>query len=255
VKVLIIEDEPGVARNLSDLLEELEPELQILAILESVDEAVKWIGDNPSPDLGFFDIRLADGNSFEIFEQIKVPFPVIFTTAYDEFALKAFKVNSIDYLLKPIDRNEITNALQKYRKLFSERSSEDYQKLLIMIESFKRNKDHTFRKNFLVYVGDRIIPVETSNIAYFLLENELVYLITRKHKKYILDQSLEKIMSSLDPEIFFRANRQFIVARQVIKGASQYFNRKLALKIDPDPGKDVLISKARVSEFKNWLSG
>jgi two-component system LytT family response regulator len=255
VKVLIVEDEPGVAQNLCDLLQESVPGIDILAILESVDETVNWIQNHSSPDLGFFDIRLADGNSFDIFEKVEISFPVIFTTAYDEFALKAFKVNSIDYLLKPVDKKEIIRAMEKYQTLYKGSGALDYQNLMNAIKSFRQHKPGKFKKNLLVYQGDRIIPIDINSIAYFQVKNEVVYGITRQNKKHHIDQPLEKIMTQLDPESFFRANRQFIVSRHGVKSATQYFNRKLLLNLDPDPGVDVLVSKSRVTDFKTWLSG
>ena len=152
MRVLIVEDEPGVAQNLCDLLQEIEKDIEILAILESVEETVRWVNDHEAPDLGFFDIRLADGNSFEIFEKIAISFPVIFTTAYDEFALKAFKVNSIDYLLKPIDKKEIKQALYKYRSIYTKQAGMDFQKLINAIEVFRQNKPGKYKRNLLVYL-------------------------------------------------------------------------------------------------------
>jgi two-component system response regulator LytT len=255
VKVLIVEDEPGVAQNLCDLLEEVEPGIEILSIEESVDETVNWIKTHSKPDLGFFDIRLADGNSFEIFEKTNVEFPVIFTTAYDEFALKAFKVNSIDYLLKPIDKKEVRFALEKYRKLYSASNVMDTDKLLAVMKTFQEGRGEKFKKNLLVYQGDRIIPVDIQGIAYFQLREEGVIGITLDHKRLHIEQSLEKIMGQLSPMDFFRANRQFIVSRQAVQGASQHFNRKLKLNLQPSPGEEVLVSKSRITDFKKWLEG
>jgi DNA-binding LytR/AlgR family response regulator len=255
VKVLIVEDEPGVAQNLCDLLLEVEPELEILAILESVEETIQWIAENPAPELGFFDIRLADGNSFEIFESVSVPFPVIFTTAFDEFALKAFKVNSIDYLLKPIDKKEIAAALAKYREFYRKDAGIDPQKLISVIESFRQSHSGRFKKTLLVYQGEKIIPLDIQSIAYLQLKDDLVYAVTHRNTRHHLDQSLERLQKQLNPSDFFRANRQFIVSRKSVTGASQHFNRKLILQLQPDPKTEVLISKSRVTEFKNWLAG
>lgn len=255
MKVLIVEDEPGVAQNLCDLLEEVEPGIEILSIEESVDETVKWIKEHAKPDLGFFDIRLADGNSFEIFEKINVEFPVIFTTAYDEFALKAFKVNSIDYLLKPIGKKEVRFALEKYRKIYSETNAIDPEKLIAIMETFRERRKSRYKKNLLVYQGDRIIPVDIQRIAYFQLKDERIIGMTYDHKKFHIDQSLEKIMAQLSPDDFFRANRQVIVSRKAVQGASHHFNRKLMLNLQPSVGEEVLVSKSRVAEFKKWLEG
>lgn len=255
MKVLIVEDEPSVAQNLCDLLEEVEPSIEILAILESVEESLEWIKNHASPDLGFFDIRLADGNSFQIFERIFVPFPVIFTTAYDEFALKAFKVNSVDYLLKPIDKREIRAAIDKYKTFYTKTESIDQEKLLSLIESFRKKSPKPYKRNLLVYQGDKIIPVDIQTIAYFYLQEELIYAVTHQNIKYHIDQSLEKVYSQLNPEDFYRTNRQFIVSRSSVKGAAQHFNRKLLVQLKPDPKTEVLVSKSRVTDFKKWLTG
>ena len=167
MKVLIIEDEYGVAQNLCDILQEIEQGIEILAIIESVKEAVEWFENNPKPELGFFDIRLADGDSFEIFEKIKIDFPVIFTTAYDEYALRAFKVNSIDYLLKPIDKESLVAALDKYKSVYRRNDTFDNEILLKTIQDLRLNEEKKYKKSFLVYIKDQILPVAVENIAYF----------------------------------------------------------------------------------------
>jgi len=253
MKILIVEDEWGVAQNLTEILKELEPDIQILAILESVEEVIQWVNSNGEVDLGFFDIRLADGNSFEIFESVHIDFPVIFTTAYDEFAIKAFKVNSIDYLLKPLDKESIAVALKKYKKLYTTDQVFENDKLLKILNEIREEKKPAYKKNFLVYFRDRIKPVSTKDIAYFFLIDDTIYLLTFSNEKRHLDQSLDRIMQQLDPEKFFRANRQIIVSRKSIKSASQFFDRKLKLDLFPSNKIEVLISKSKVSSFKKWL--
>lgn len=253
MKVLIIEDESGVAQNLCDILKELEPGIEILAVLETVKETVEWINNNPAPDLGFFDIRIADGDSFEIFEQTQINFPIIFTTAYDEYALKAFKVNSVDYLLKPIDKEALSQSLKKYKSIYEQRTDLEQSSLLEMIREMRSVKQKPFKKNLLVYFKDKILPVAVEQIAYFQLEHDLVFCITFERERYSLDQSLDKLESILNPEEFFRANRQFLVSRKAVTAASQHFHRKLLLDLKPSPGTDVFISKTKAVNFKKWL--
>lgn len=253
MKVLVVEDEYGVARYLCDLLQELEPGIEILSILESIEDSVKWLSDNPTPDLGFFDIRLADGNSFEIFRQVEVDFPVVFTTAYDEFALNAFRLNSIDYLLKPIAKEDLQRSLDKYRTLHRQFSGFDKGQLLKAIEEMKAKPQGNYKKNFLVHFKNKIIPLSTESIAYFMLRDELIFCITRDNKRYLMDQSLEKIMTQLNPLDFFRANRQFILSKKAITEVSRTFNRKLLVNILPPTNIDVVVSKSSMKAFKNWL--
>ena len=253
MKVLILEDEPGAAQNLLDLIHEVDGSMEVQAILESVKEAVAWLGKHPAPDLGFFDIRLADGESFEVFEKANIGFPVIFTTAYDEYALQAFKVNSIDYLLKPVDKEALGNALDKYSSIYRREDPFDSESVRNTIRDVRLHEEKRYKKSILVYVKDQIIPVVVDQIAYFFLENEMVYCVTFQHKKYIMDQPLDKIGAQLDPEDFFRANRQYLVSRQSIKSVAQHFNRKLKLRLTPEPEKEVFISKTKAALFKGWL--
>jgi len=253
MKVLIIEDESGVAQNLCDLLQEIEQGIEILAIIESVKEAVEWFENNPKPELGFFDIRLADGDSFEIFEKVKIDFPVIFTTAYDEYALRAFKVNSIDYLLKPIDKDSLLVSLDKYNSIYKKNDRIDNETLLKIIKDLRHTDQKKYKRSFLVYIKDKILPIAVEDIAYFYLENELVFCITHKNEKYVIDQYLDKISSQTNPEDFFRANRQYIVSRKAVRAAVNFFHRKLKLNLSPSPPNDVFISKTKAAIFKKWL--
>ena len=253
MKVLILEDEPGAAQNLLDLIHEVDESIEVLAILESVKEAVAWIGKQNAPDLGFFDIRLADGLSFEVFEKASVDFPVIFTTAYDEYALQAFKVNSIDYLLKPVDKEALANALDKYRAIYQREDLFDPESVRKSIRDVYLHEEQRYKKSFLVYVKDQIIPVSVDQIAYFFLENEVVYCRTYDNRKFILDQALDKIGSQLNPNDFYRSNRQTIVSRQSIQSVVQHFNRKLKLRLTPEPEQEVFISKTKATAFKVWL--
>lgn len=253
MKVLIIEDENSVARNLCDILRELESKVEVLAIIESVSDAVNWLSSNPKPDLGFSDIRLADGDSFEIFEQSDIHFPIIFTSAYDEYALKAFEVNSVDYLVKPINKKALQNALDKYKSIYSKEEF-DYQNLLRTIADLHQSEEKQYQKSLLVYYRDQILPIPLDSVAYFHLRNELVSCITHENKCYTIDQTLEKINNQINPKDFFRANRQFIISRRAVNAASQYFQRRLKINITPPPNEDLIINKTKVNEFKEWLT-
>lgn len=252
MKVLVIEDEPGVAQNLCNLLQEVEEEIEVLAVVESVRDAVHWLEHHPEPDLGFFDIRIADGDSFDIFAQTSINFPVIFTTAYDEYALKAFKVNSVDYLLKPINKSALKTAVTKYRSIYKKGTALN-QDLLNLIEKLQATQPKKFRKSLLVYFKDKIVPVKVEDVAYFYLENESVNCQTHRNEHYVLDQSLDKIELQLDPETFFRANRQFLISRKAVRAARQHTHRKLKLELYPFPKSEVLISKTKATQFKKWL--
>jgi len=255
MKVLITEDELGVAQNLVDLIEEIDSGIEILGILQSVKDTVSWIETNPAPDLAFLDIRLADGNSFEIFEKIEVQFPVVFTTAYDEYALQAFKVNSIDYLLKPIDKEALQGSLDKYESFYNKGHSIDNESLIRAILELRSIEQVKYKRNFLIYHRERILPLSVDEIAYFYLSNEMVRCCTHGRDKYYVDQSLDKIEGQIDPKDFFRANRQYIISRKSVISAGQYFQRKLKLDLKPPPEDEVVISKTRSSAFKKWLEG
>ncbi len=252
MKVLLIEDEPGVAQNLCSLLQEIDADMEVLAVIETVKEAVEWLEQNDSPDLGFFDIRIADGDSFEIFSKVDIRFPVIFTTAFDEYALKAFKVNSIDYLLKPINKGDLKAAVQKYRSIY-QKDKQLNQDLLALVAQFQASRQKKYKKNLLVYFKDKILPIKVEDIAYFYLENEAVYCRTHKNETYAIDQSLDKIELQLNPDMFFRANRQFIISKKAVRAARQHTHRKLILELFPFPDSEVLVSKTKVTPFKKWL--
>ncbi|MBX2877112.1 MAG: LytTR family DNA-binding domain-containing protein [Saprospiraceae bacterium] len=254
MKVLIVEDEASAARDLCDVLLEVNPDIEILAVLESVKEGVEWItASTQLPELGFFDIQIADGNSFEILAQTRVPFPIIFTTAFDEYALQAFKVNSIDYILKPIKRSDLEIALNKYKKIYT--PAAQYDALLAVIQELKQHQQKKYKKNFLVYFKDKILPLAVEDIAYFYLENQAVFCLTHQNEKYGIEQSLELIQTQINPDYFFRASRQFLVSRKAIKSASIYFSRKLKLEVVPPFGQELIISKLNTSKFKKWLTG
>ena len=248
MKILIIEDESLAAQMLQKLIMDVEPEAEILCKLQSVEESVDWLSNNPVPDLIFADIHLADGSSFAIFENVEVKCPVIFTTAYDEYALKAFEVNSIDYLLKPINREELAHAFKKYRNLGLMSINTK-----LPIESPGTDQPKKYKSYFLVPNRDRLVPMEINNIAYIYTGTKNVKVTMSDKTSFVLNLNMDEIMSQLDPSKFFRANRQFIVAKSAIKDLTVWFGSRLALNLKVETPEDVLVSKARAGEFKEWF--
>ena len=250
MKALIIEDESIAAQALEMLIKETSPETEIIALLQTIEESVEWLEENPMPDLVFMDIHLADGSSFAIFEKTEITCPIIFTTAYDEYALKAFEVNSIDYLLKPINKADLERALNKYKNFTAASEKTSLDGLLAQMNGLKKK----YKTCFLIPERDKLIPLVTSNIAYFYIDTKTVKAIAMDGHTYYLNQTLDDIMAQLDPEQFFRANRQFIIARTSVKDMSVWFGNKLAINlIVPTPEK-IIVSKARVGEFKSWFA-
>ena len=254
LRIVLIEDEPVTARNLAHLLKTIDEGIEIITMLVSVQDAVKWFTANPSAyDLAFMDIRLADGLSFEIFKQVTISKPIIFLTAYNDYALQAFKNNGIDYILKPFDEQEVEQALTKFKNLTGH-SHQDVTTfpLAQLIEQISHQK--SYKKSFLVHFRDKLIPVETIKIAWFYTANEIVYAHTIDVRQYIMDFTMEQLEQQLDPAFFFRANRQFIINRREITEVDFFFNGRLSVKIKPEPPESILISKARVPEFKLWMN-
>ncbi|GAB3258709.1 LytTR family DNA-binding domain-containing protein [Larkinella harenae] len=250
--VLIIEDEVTAAAHLTALLREAEPNLSVVAVLDSVAEGRERWHSFPVPDLIFSDIQLADGLSFSLLEQVTVSCPIIFTTAYDEYAIRAFRHNSIDYLLKPIDREALEASLQKYRALTRSATDGLIRQMQSMLAQ-RIGEPRTYRNSFLLPFRDKLLPIKTSDIAYFEIEGGVVSATLYTKIRYPLDQKLDELESQLDPARFFRANRQFIVARQSIREAEYYFNGRLRLRLQPEPAGLVLISKDRAPLFKKWM--
>lgn len=247
MRVLIFEDEALTAERLTRLLNKYNSAIEIIEIIESVKDGVEWFKNNPAPDLIFMDIQLTDGACFEIFEQAEVEAPIIFTTAYDQYAIQAFKVNSVDYLLKPIDFNDLKAAIQKFEKLSIKPDIEKniYHNLLQQITK-------SYKQRFLVKVGEQIKYVNADEVAYFMHEEGLVFAYTNV-KRYVLDQSIEQIEKLVDPDGFFRINRKMIVSLSSINQIHRYFNSRLKLKLEPGLEEDVIVSRDRVTDFKNWI--
>lgn len=254
MNILIIEDEPVTARNLQHMLQDIDPAINVAAILPGVAASVSWLQQNNNAcNLIFMDIRLADGLSFEIFERTKVEQPVIFVTAYNDYALQAFKSNGIDYVLKPYDMEEISRALQKYRKLTGEGLNTGAQEQMVRL--FKSMQEQpVYKQSFLVHYREKMLPLEAAYIAWFYTTNEVVQACTLDHKQYTIDFTLEQLQQQLDPHIFFRANRQFIVQRKAIQEVDFFFNGRLLVKTIPEATEKILISKARVPAFKAWMN-
>ena len=251
MKALIIEDEVLAAQSLQKLITEVAPDTEIIGVMQSIEESVTWFDENPMPDLAFMDIHLADGSSCAIFERTQITCPVIFTTAYDEYALKAFEVSSIDYLLKPINRNDLTRAMHKFNALVGEKqNNNDAIETLLHHIGLKKN----YKSCFLVPERDKLIPLPTANIAYIYIEDKLVKTIALDGHTYYMSQTLDEIMTQLNPDDFFRANRQFIVSRKAIKDMTIWFGNKLSLNLLVEIPEDIIISKAKVAEFKTWFA-
>lgn len=255
MRVLIIEDEPANARNLEYILQESDPTIQIAGITGSVEESVHWLQKQPNGcDLIFMDIRLNDGLSFEIFDKVKIIQPVIFVTAYDNYALQAFKSNGIDYILKPYDGQEVKQALEKYTRLQGAGTLHAGQEQMHLLLQSMQQGVPAYKQSFLVQFRDKLLPLETAQIAWFYTAHELVYACTTENKQYPIDYTLEQLQQQLNPQQFFRANRQFIIRRSAVQEIELYFNGRLYVKLQPQPAEKVLISKARVPEFKAWMN-
>jgi two-component system LytT family response regulator len=251
--VLIIEDEPVIARNLQHILQDIDPAITVAAILPGVAESVSWLQQHAHTcQLIFMDIRLNDGLSFEIFEKVRVEQPVIFVTAYNDYALQAFKANGIDYVLKPYDTEEINAALQKYQKLTGNAFSTGNQEQLLRLMSMMQQP--VYKQSFLVHFREKLLPLEAAQIAWCYTNNEVVQACTLDNKQYTIDFTLEQLQQQLDPQAFFRANRQFIIQRRAIQEVHFFFNSRLLLKVLPDTPEKILISKARVPAFKAWMN-
>jgi len=256
MKVVIIEDEKPAVEKLQLLLKEYDSNIEIIAILSSVEASLNWIKANTTNvDLYFMDIHLSDGKSFDIFEQIEINKPVIFITAFNEYALKAFKVNSIDYLLKPFSYDDLSKSLEKLKtignNLPENLNTIDYRNLNNAINLLSSK----YKKRFMVKVGMHILSVKSENIAIFYAEGRTVYILSRKEHKYIVDYTLDELVKNLDPKMFFRVNRSAIVNINDIKEVLIYSNSRLLIKLNQKFDRDIVVSRERVSRLKTWLEG
>jgi DNA-binding LytR/AlgR family response regulator len=249
MNVVIIEDESLSALRLEKIIREIDPAIEVLAKLESVEESVAWFKAHPGPDLIFLDIHLEDGLGFSIFEQVKIKSPIIFTTAFDEYAIKAFKLRSIDYLLKPITADDLEAALRKYRDWsLPERNVIDVQELFDLIGSRKN-----YKERFSITVGQRIRSIAVDDIAYFYSESGITFLVCKEKIEYPVDFSLDTLETELDPRLFFRVNRQFLVKLPAIANVHIYPKSRLKLDLNPPPRQEVFVSVDRVAGFRRWF--
>jgi DNA-binding LytR/AlgR family response regulator len=252
MKIVIIEDEKLTATNLAETILTVVHDAHITAILSSVQSAVTWFKQNDQPDLIFSDIQLGDGLCFKIFKAISIHAPVIFCTAYDEYALKAFDANGIDYILKPFDKTTIEEAFRKYHKL-KDSFSGKYTNLDQIIQLIE-NRRKQIKASVLVYKQDKIIPVRFEDIAIFFIDNEITRLITFDQKFYVINKTMEDV-EEISPDDFFRVNRQFLINQKAIKEASQYFGRRLSVSLKVPFPETITVSKNKVPAFLKWLSG
>lgn len=251
MKAVIIEDEKTAADLLRNLINQLDENIEVVTTLQTVEDSIEWLENNQHPDIMFVDIHLADGSSFSIFEKTEVRCPIVFTTAYDEYALKAFEVNSIDYLLKPINKDDLQRALNKYKNLKGDNKDLDYKKFVSRFLS--EGNVNNYKEYFLVPERDKLIPLAAKDIAYIYIDLKLIKAVTFSGKVYYLNQNLDEMMNQLNPKNFFRANRQYIVAHESIKDVSMWFGNKISLNLTLPTEEKIIVSKARVAEFKNWF--
>lgn len=250
MKILIIEDEEPAYERLEKLLKEIEPSAQVLDKIVSVKSAVQWFKKNELPDVVMMDIQLSDGISFEIFKEVKMECPVIFITAFDQYALDAFKFNSVDYLLKPVNKEALASAMLKFKKHHTHQSP-DYLHLYELIKSGKEG----FQKRILIRFRDIIKTIELDEVAYFYVENKITYLVTRNKMQHTADNNLDELEKMLDPKIFFRINRQFIVNIAAIEKMVSYTKARVKLVLNPHTSQDTIVSAERSPAFKEWLLG
>ncbi|WP_299820185.1 LytTR family DNA-binding domain-containing protein [uncultured Pontibacter sp.] len=251
MKVAIIEDESLAAKRLASLLIKCDNSITVEAVLPSVKESVKWLSTHPQPDLLFMDIHLDDGQSFAIFDQVECFTPVVFTTAYDDYMIKAFKVNSIDYLLKPINQDELQASITKFKKLNSTAgiSSDSLKQLL----NATLHKEPTYKSRFLITQGSKIRTIDIADVAYFYSEEKLTFLVTKEGQRLPVDYTLEKLSNILDPKHFFRINRQFIIHLRSINSIHKYSPTRLKVELQPATLKEIFVSIEKYTAFKEWL--
>lgn len=247
MRVLIIEDESAAYDNLCDMLHSLDPSICIVGNTEGVEQSVRWLKANPLPDLIFMDIHLSDGSAFAIFDMIQVETPIIFTTAYDQYAINAFKVNSIDYLLKPIKSHELEGALSKFRKL----SKGDVAQYVAQLSQLHHQQ--TYCDRLLISHRDKIIPINISDISCIYSTDNKKLIIKRDGTSYPHTKTLGETISLLDPTRFIRANKQYIIARDSVREITVWFNNRLRITLDTDTPEPIFVSKNKATEFKAWI--
>jgi two-component system, LytTR family, response regulator LytT len=258
MKILIVEDEDLAVKKLQKTLAAVDKDAEVVGIADSIKSSVEWLQQNPSPDLILMDIELADGQSFEIFNLAEIKSPVIFTTSYDEYALKAFKVNSIDYLLKPVQKEELEAALNKYRKITEAYSSKPTDSNGMNIDSIikelqQKLQPKEFRKRFLVKHAQKLVSIEIDDIGYFFSDGRLNFFKTNDNRKFVVDYTMDELEDMLDPERYFRISRSFYVSVNSIDKIDDYFGNRLILQLKPAVDKEALVSREKVTDFKKWM--
>jgi DNA-binding LytR/AlgR family response regulator len=254
--VLIVEDEELAVEKLEHMVAEIEKEAELVGSVSSIKGTVEWLNKNDAPDIILLDIELSDGQSFEIFKQAEVESTVIFTTSYDEYAIKAFKVNSIDYLLKPVQKEDLKAAFDKYKKLNTinkplGKETLNIQSLLKELQGQFQPKE--YRRRFLVKIGQKHLPVEVDEINYFYIDERSTLFKTSDNRKLVIDYTLDEIESMLDEHRFFRINRSFIVSIESVRQMNDFFNSRLILKLHPEINKEVIVSREKVNDIKKWM--
>ena len=250
IKILIVEDEDIAVKRLLKELEKLSVRFEVIGTLNSVQSVLEWVRSGQEADLIFMDIQLTDGLSFEIFKHVEVSIPVIFTTAYDEYALQAFKVKGLDYLLKPIDPAELEKAIEHYLASYKDYNRQNYMHQLMTLA--KEFKPETYRSSFLVDFKQKMHLVAVSDVAFIYVKERGLFLRKKDQKEYVIDFFLDELEKQLDPAMFFRANRQYLVARSAIEEIEPYFTGRLLLKVQPEPPSPIIISKEKATDFKRW---
>lgn len=252
MRTLIIEDEKAALRNLKAAMQEVDTDFDIVGETDSVTDTLEWFASHSMPELVFMDIHLADGSAFGIFEQVDITCPIIFTTAYDEYALQAFRVNSIAYLLKPISSADLQMAIDKLKLLGGAKAEGTKTDFQVVMHALKREEG--YKTHFLVPVkGDRFVPVSVDQISYFYISDGVVKAVLQSSETFIFQQTLDELAELLNPRQFFRANRQYIIAHKAVVGVSLWFGGRMVLQLTPPTDEKVIISKARVPAFREWF--
>jgi len=256
MKILIVEDEELAVKKLKKTLLSVDESATVVGEADSIRSSVNWLQNNPAPDLILMDIELADGQSFEIFNQTEVKSPVIFITSYDEYALKAFKVNSVDYLLKPVQKEDLQQALDKYRniKTLYAKDPETEMNIDSLVKELQQ-KLHIkeYRKRFLVKHGQKLVSVEVDDIAYFFSDGRLNFFKTFDNRKFVVDYTMDELTGMLDPDKYFRISRSFYISVNSVEQIHDYFGNRLLLNLKPAIDKEAIVSREKVTDFKNWL--
>ena len=256
MKILIVEDEELAAGRLAQMIKKAEPDALISGPLDSVSETVKHLNSGAAYDLIFMDIQLADGKSFSVFEQCQILTPVIFTTAYDEFALQAFEHNSIDYLLKPVNQEKLNASLDKFKKLKEYFGADDSNaRIYEIIKSLHLPGKSSYKDRFLVSKGDSMVPIRIDEIACFFAEEKAVFLLTHDNKRHLIPHTIDELSEKLDPKLFFRVNRQYILSAESVRTVYNHFNFKLKVELKADPRAEILVSRSKTTSFKAWMNG